>query len=351
MTYYAYVSLQGDDKISRFVMDAASGSLEKTGDTPVMGGPAPLTISPDRTSLYVGQRNSKQLSSFAIDVNTGDLSPTGHVDVGEETCFMSTDKTGKYLLSAYYQAGYCAVHPISETGSLGGDAIEWVPTNSGAHCFQTDPSNRYAFLPHIAEGSGGLLQLAPEKQAAINAIFLYKFDVNTGHIVANNPARISPNGQDGPRHFCFHPTKAIVYFSNEQGGSVTAYDLDTDTGLLNARQTVTTLPEGYSGRNSCSQIQIHPDGKFLYVPNRGHNTVASFIIDEVTGELTATGWTSSDPVPRAFTVDPTGNFMFVGGLDTGNLLGFRIDQELGTLTQVAKYEVGNTPMWVIVIEV
>ena len=109
--------------------------------------------------------------------------------------------------------------------------------------------------------------------------------------------------------------------------------------------------QGYSGRNSCSQIQIHPDGKFLYVPNRGHNTVASFIIDEVTGELTATGWTSSDPVPRAFTVDPTGNFMFVGGLDTGNLLGFRIDQELGTLTQVAKYEVGNTPMWVIVIEV
>ena len=87
------------------------------------------------------------------------------------------------------------------------------------------------------------------------------------------------------------------------------------------------------------------------MPNRGHNTVASFIIDEVTGELTATGRTSSDPVPRAFTVDPTGNFMFVGGLDTGNLLGFRIDQELGTLTQVAKYEVGNTPMWVIVIEV
>ncbi len=96
MTYYAYVSLQGDDKISRFVMDADSGLLEKTGDTPVNGGPAPLTVSPDRTALYAGQRNSKQLSSFAIDVNTGDLSPTGHVDVGEETCFMSTDKTGKY---------------------------------------------------------------------------------------------------------------------------------------------------------------------------------------------------------------------------------------------------------------
>jgi len=349
MTYHVYVSLQGDDKIARFIMDDKTGVLAPQGYTDVTGGPAPITVNPTITTLYVGQRVSKQLSSFAIDKMTGELELNGKVDVEGETCFISTDKTGNYLLSAYYQAGHCGVHPIAESGTLGGSAIEWIATNSGAHCFQTDPSNRYAFLPHIADGSGGLSQLPPDKQAGINSIFLYKFDEITGKLTENSPARFSPTAKDGPRHYCFHPSKSIVYFSNEQGCSVTMYSLDSSTGLLDPKQTVTTLPDDFSGRSSCSQIQMHPSGKFLYVPNRGHNSIASFKIDQDTGELSPTGWMSAEPVPRAFTIDPTGQFMYVAGLETGNVTYFRIDQESGNLSQQETYKVGTTPMWIRII--
>ncbi len=264
--------------------------------------------------------------------------------------YLSTDRRGRYVLSAYYQAGHCAVHPIDATGAVGGAAIEWLDTNSGAHCFQTDPSNQYAFLPHIATGSGGLPRLPAGRQEAVNAIFQYKFDAATGHLTPNTPPRLSPSAPDGPRHYCFHPSKDLVYVCNEQGCSVTVYALDRATGTLTAGQTVTTLPEGFTERNSCAQIQIHPAGRHLYTSNRGHNSIASYTLDETTGALTPTGWTEVDPVPRAFGLDPSGHFLYATGLETGNLIGFRIDQQSGALSRLETYAVGALPMWVVITE-
>lgn len=349
MPFHMYVTLQGDNKIARFIVDPLNGNLEHMGSVDAAGGPAPLAINPSRTALFVGQRSGKQLSSYSIDPATGELRVTGLVDVGEEACYLSTDTSGKYLLSAYYQAGHCAVHPIDENDALGGNAIEWIATNSGAHCFRTDPSNKFAYLPHIAEGSGGLTQLAPEKQGAINSIFQYRFDGVTGALTPNSPASLTPESKDGPRHYCFHPNKDIVYFSNEQGCSVTMYAIEKN-GTLTSIQTVTTLPDGFTGKSSCSQIQIHPDGKFLYVPNRGHDTIASFSLDEMTGQMTATGWADADPVPRAFSIDPTGQFVYVAGLETGILSAYRVDQGTGNLDKIATYQVGDVPMWVSIIE-
>jgi 6-phosphogluconolactonase len=348
MAFHMYVSLQDDDRVVRFLLNPETGSLEPQGAVEVAGGPAPLAINPERTVLYAGLRRDFRLSSFGIDQVTGELSLTGNVELEGEPCYLSTDRAGRYLLSAYYQAGHCAVHPIDETGAVGGAVIEWLATNSGAHCFQTDPSNRYAFLPHIAAGSGGLANLPPERQGAVNAIFQFKFDAATGHLTPNDPPRIGPEAPDGPRHFCFHPTKPLVYVCNEQASSVTVYALDGSTGTLTAGQTVTTLPEGFTGRSACSQIQIHPSGRHLYTSNRGHKSIASFAVDETTGALTPTGWTEVDPVPRAFSLDPTGRFLYAAGLETGNLLGFRIDQRSGKLTQLETYAVGAAPMWVLI---
>ena len=234
MAIHMYVSLQDDDRIVRFVMDPETGKLEEQGAVEVAGGPAPLAINPTGTALYVGQRRDFRLSSFDINQKTGDLTPTGNVALGGEPCHMSTDRTGRHVLSAYYQAGHCAVHPIDESGSVGGSATEWLETNSGAHCFQTDPSNRYAFLPHIATGSAGLPLLPPGRQEGVNAIFQYRFDAETGHLTPNDPPRVAPQAQDGPRHFCFHPSKNLVYISDEQGSSVTVYSLDSAAGTLTA---------------------------------------------------------------------------------------------------------------------
>ena len=347
MSFYMYVALQGDNQIVRFLVDPLTGNFEDKGAIDVPGGPAPLAINPSRTALFVGQRAGKQLSSYSISPSTGELNLTGVVDVGEEACYLSTDKSGKFLLSAYYQAGHCAVHPIDNNNSLGGGAIEWIATNSGAHCFQTDPSNRFAYLPHIADGSGGLAQLPPDRQSAINSIFQYRFDGVSGKLTANEPASLNPESKDGPRHYCFHPYKDLVYFSNEQGSSVTMYAIE-ENGTLSPIQTVPTLPEGFSGKSSCSQIQIHPEGKFLYVPNRGHNSIACFSVNDSDGTLNSTGWEHTEPVPRVFSIDPNGKYVFVASLGNGNIAKYRIEDRNGKLIHLSTSYLGKEPMWILI---
>jgi 6-phosphogluconolactonase len=142
----------------------------------------------------------------------------------------------------------------------------------------------------------------------------------------------------------------LLYCSNEQGCSVTAYRLDTSEGTLTALQTVSTLPDGYTGQNPCSQIQIDPSGKFLYAPNRGHNSIAGFVIDADTGLLKSIGQTASEPVPRAFSLDPEGKFLYAAGLESGRLAAYRIDPDTGRLQPLTTYPVGARPMWVMIIK-
>ena len=336
MPNYMYVSLQDDDKILIFTVDEATGRLDRQQDVEVTGGPAPLAIDPERRFLYVGRRGTRELSSFRIDPGTGGLSLIGTVSLREgEPVYMATDRRGRFVLSAYYHQSKTAVHPIDDNGVAGTPPIEWLHTASGAHCIQTDPSNRFAFVPHIA-GKGP------------NAIFQFRFDEGTGRLTPNSPPTVSPEGELGPRHFCFHPSRDILYFSDEQGCSVTAYRLDSSSGTLAPFQTVSTLPENFSGSNTCSQIQITPSGKFLYAPNRGHNSVACFSIHASTGQLTSVGRVATEPVPRALSLDPEGNFLFVAGLESGRLASYRVDNESGELSPLEVYHVGNKPMWVLV---
>ena len=134
-----------------------------------------------------------------------------------------------------------------------------------------------------------------------------------------------------------------------QGCSVTAYRLDASAGTLSAAQTVSTLPAGYSGKSSCAQIRIAPSGRFLYAPNRGHNTIASFAVDASTGLLTPTGHAAAEPVPRAFNLDPDGKFLYAAGLESGRLTAYRIDAGTGRLETLKTYPLGARPMWVLIL--
>ncbi|ETW95701.1 lactonase family protein [Candidatus Entotheonella palauensis] len=336
MPYLMYVTLQGDDKMLTFTMNPDTGYLTPQGSIDVPGGPAPLAIDPARRFLYVGRRGACEVSSYRIAPQTGELTLIGTVGLETDPCFMATDRSGRFLLSAYYEGQTAAVHPIGGDGVAFGPPIEWRHTARGAHAFQTDPTNRYAFVPHIA-GRGP------------NEIRQFQFDAETGRLTPNSPPAVQPEQPDGPRHFCFHPHRDILYFSNEQGCSVTAYHLDPATGTLSPFQTVSTLPEGYEGSNSCAQIGITPSGAFLYAPNRGHNSMACFAVDAGSGLLTPVGHVPTEPVPRAFCIDPTGNFLYSAGLESGRLAAFRIDQNAGTLTPLELYTVGERPMWVTIL--
>ena len=331
-----YVSLQGDDCIRRFDLDPQTGRLAPLNPVDVPGGPAPMAVDPTGQFLHVGRRGVCEVSSFRIDPRTGDLDPIGAASLDAEPCYLAMDRQGKFLFSAYYAAGKAAVHAINSNGALSTPPVEWLDTATGAHALQTDPSNRFAFVPHIA-GNGP------------NAIFQYRFDAQTGRLTPNMPAQLTPPDPVGPRHFCFHPHKAIVYFSNEQGCSVTAYALDTAAGTLSALQTVSTLPADFDGDNTCAQIHMTPSGRMLFAPNRGHNSMACFAVDADTGALTPTDRIATEPVPRAFGIDPSGEFLYAAGLESGRLAAYRIDADSGTLRHLETHNVGRTPMWVTIL--
>jgi 6-phosphogluconolactonase len=338
MEYLLYISLAGEDKISIYALDHGTGKLTLQQDVSVSNAPGPLTMDPTGRFMYAGLRSTRELASFKVNPDSGVLALTRIVEtsgINSDPCYITTDRTGHFLLSAHYHKGMVVVHPIDADGKVGEQAIQVVETASHAHCIQTDPRNNYVYVPHTVPP---------------NLILQFAFDEATGTLTPlDRPKATVPEGS-GPRHYCFHPTRNRVYFSGEQGSSVIAYSMDPSTGTLAMAQTVSSLPGDYEGRNAPAQIHIHPTGRFLYLSNRGHDTIAGFSIDGMTGDLTLLGQCPTEPGPRAFNLDPMGRYLFAAGQGSGRLATYRIDERTGALSALDSYEVGENPMWVLVTQ-
>ena len=339
MPTYLYISLQQDDRIDQYAMDRETGELGKQAEFPLAGMPAPLASDPSRRFLFAGRRKAGESAC-----------PVSGSSRGREACPGSTTCpwTGILLTYQWTVPGTSCSPPTTtrpgsafdSAGALDSSPIEWRETGIGAHYIQTDPSNSYAFTPHIAEGS----------RSGANAIFQFRFDADSERLTPNSPDRTIPNAPEGPRHFCFHPALDVLYTSNGQGCGVTAYHFAGERGTLAPFQTVSTLPDGYAGNNSCSQIQVTASGRFLYAPNRGPNSIAGFALDASDGSLTALGQTPTEPIPRAFSLDPAGSFLYAAGLESGRLACYRVNPNDGNLEPRQVYDVGNGPMGVLIID-
>src|SRR5258708_24346844 len=188
MADHLYVCLQDEDKIVGYAIDAGTGGLTRQAEVPVAGGPSVLALSPDRQVLYVGHRTRPAISSFLIDQGTGKLMPQGSVSAADAPTFLATDRTGRYLLSAYYQGGYAAVHPLGPAGAVGAPALDRQDTANGAHAIATDPSDRFAFVPHIARLNDNVLE-PPKENPGPNFIAQFRFDAQSGRLTPNSPFR------------------------------------------------------------------------------------------------------------------------------------------------------------------
>lgn len=334
MDYRIYVSLAGEDKISIYSLNPGTGKLTLQRDVTTGGGPGPLAVDPSHHFMYVGLRSTCEMATFQLDPVTGDLSFIGSVELRSDPCYIATDQTGRFLLSSYYGAGMVAVHPISADGAVSEKAMQWIETAWHAHCIQTDRSNKFVYVPHTVPA---------------NRIFQFLFDEATGILTPNAIPEVIAEEGEGPRHYCYHPSKDILYASNEQGCSVTAYHFDASAGTLSAFQTISTLPEGYEHENTCAQIHISPSGHFLYVSNRGHDSIACFSIEDETGELVSLGQQPTEPTPRVFNVDPTGRYLFAAGQGSGQVAAYKIDGRTGVLTHLETYGMGENPMWVLIM--
>ncbi|MSR84624.1 MAG: lactonase family protein [Candidatus Latescibacteria bacterium] len=335
MATYLYLALNGESKLASYTLNPDTGKLAHHEDVQLTGAPGPLAADPTGRFLYAGLRSTRQLASFAIDQSGGRLKHLGSVPLLSDPCCLSVDHRGRFLLSAYYSAGATSVHRLDTQGAAVEQPVMWLSTAPCAHSIFTDPSNRYAFLPHVAQ---------------TNAIYQFLFDEETGYLTPNPLFKVAPPPDTGPRHYVYHPTLPVVYFDNEQASSVTAYHLDTAQGTLSAFQTLPTLPADFSGENTCAQIRIHPEGKFLYAANRGHHSIACYAIDTHSGQLTSLGQQPTEQTPRDFNLDPRGRYLYAAGQASGRLAVYRIDPASGRLAPIETYEVGKAPMWVLPLE-
>ena len=334
MKYHMYVTVAGDEKILRYDMDADTGDLTLVETVQVGPGVSSLCVDPLQKYLYATLRASQEVASFCIDSDSGALEHFATASLNGRPGYIRTDQTGRYLFSSYYGDGAVGINTIHEKGAVLAPHHQWITLEEHAHCIYTDRSNQYLFVPHTMPA---------------NTIYQFLFDEATGTVVPNEQSKIDPPVGEGPRHYELHPALDVVYFANENGSSVTVYDMDCDTGRLVRRQNISTLPEDYEGENSCSQIHIHPSGKFLFIANRGHDSIARFAVQE-DGSLGSLGQTPTEPVVRGFNLDPDGNFLFAAGVPSGKMASYRLDTNTGDLIPLQVYDVGKQPMWVLPIK-
>ncbi len=335
MGHYVYIPIGAEKRFHIYQLDSTHGTLTLQSE---LGLPFPgraLCADPSGNFLYmvVYDESSSAIISYKIDPGNGGLIPLGDVDLeGLKPCYLSTDRSGSFLLCAYYGDGIVTVHPIGGDGAVHGPPCDRRETEQYAHWVATDRSNRYAFVPHV--------------QSA-NAIYQFTFDQVAGKLTPNaTPSVVAVPGQ-GPRHLAFHPTLDVVYADNEQECSVTVYHLDVGSGTLKAVQTVSTLPEeGFDGQKSNAQLHIHPDGRSLYASNRGPDSIAMFAIDPHSGAITSLGQQPAQESPRSFGIDPDGDFL-ISGADRYNIVTtFRIDAR-GALEPVEEYDIGGWCAWIL----
>jgi len=282
------------------------------------------------------------VSAFAINPDTGTLTLINHQSsMGAGPCHITLHKEGRHTLIANYGAGSVVVLPIAADGRLG--AATDVVQHTGksvhperqrgphAHCVTFDPSNRFAFVCDLG----------------LDKILTYRFDAAQGKLTPHAPPFTATRPGSGPRHMVFRPDGRFAYVVNELTSTITTFAYDANAGALKEVQTVSTLPEYFDGANSGAEIDVHPSGKWVYVSNRGHNSVVLFTADFETGALTyveeqGTGGSK----PRHFGIEPSAKHLAIGNQDSDTVLVCRIDAGNGRLKPSGVFASAPSPVCV-----
>ena len=315
-------------------MDTATGETKYVGIAAEIQNPTFLTVDAQRKHLYaIGEignfqgKSAGAVSAFTLDSKTGKLTAQGSQSSGGQgPCHVSMDPAGKNVLVANYGGGSVAVLPINDDGSLKAPSCFIQHTGSGPNPKRQQGPHAHGIYP----APTGDLVLVPD--LGLDKVMIYRLDSKLGELKPNTPPSGSPAPGAGPRHLAFNPTKNLVYCVNELDSTVTTFSFDPAKGTLTATAAISTLPADFKDPTTTAEIFVHPNGKFLYASNRGHDSIAVFAIDPATGQLTAKGQTpSGGKQPRNFAIDPTGRWLLAGHQQTNNIVVFAINAETGEL--------------------
>lgn len=331
---YLYVSKAKEQEIQVFRLDAKDGTLTSVDTVKVDGAPGCLVVDPAKKFLFASLRSNSTLASYRIDSARGKFKPINTVPLikGENAAYVNTDRTGRWLFSASYAAGKIVVHGIGDDGSIKAPPVQIIETVKTAHCAFVDPGNHWVFVPHVTP----------------NAVYQYRLDAKTGKL--EEAGKASPGADKaGPRHLTIHADSKLAFSSNEESNTVTSYRFDPESGLK-AIDNQSTLPADFKDKNTTAEVKVHPTGKFVWVSNRGHDSLAGFAVDAKSGKLTSLGQTPTELTPRSFDLDPTGRYLFVAGEGSGKLTTYNVDARTGKLTTPRSLDVGKSLTWVLAVE-
>jgi 6-phosphogluconolactonase len=330
----------------------ATGALEQLASPVASPNPSFLALAPGRRFLYaVNELKSHEgrptgtVSAFALDPDTGEPRLLNRVVTqGTDPCYLTLDRTGRWLLVANYASGSVCVLPVAADGRLG-EASDFVQHHGAsvhperqrgphAHCVVLDKANRHAFVADLG----------------LDRVMSYRFDPGEGRLEPNEEPWLALSAGAGPRHLVFHPEGRHAYLINELDSTVLVLDYDSRRGTLRAKQTLSTLPEGYGAGSSGAHLEVSPSGRFLYASNRGHDSIAIYRIEGDSGRLSPVGHQPTrGRTPRFFAMDPAGRYLLAANQDSDTVVAFRVDPATGLLEALGPPAQVPTPVCLRVV--
>ncbi len=306
------------------VLTLGGAGLSSNSEVLPFQNPEFLCQAPDKMTFYTvnviydadGKKQSA-IASFQYDTVTDNFKLLSQQTVGGQgPCHVAIDGTGKMVVTANYGDGSVSVFPVLPDGSLGRQSDLKTHAGSGpnagrqksphAHGVTFSPDDRFLLVPDLGT----------------DEVRVYRVDLEKSRLEENGSVRVKPAA--GPRHISFSPDGRHAYLVNELDNTVAAFSWDSESGVLKPLGSVPTLPQGFEGDNTTAELAVHPNGRFVYASNRGHNSVAVFARDEKSGELTPAGHCVLEgPEPRSFAISPDGEWLVVGNQRLNSVAVFR----------------------------
>jgi len=338
LVYVGTYTATGSKGIYNYRFDPKTGKLTPIGVAAQIANPSFLATDPQHRFLYavteMGQepgadsyKKNGSISSFSMDRKTGALTFLNKVDAGGGgSCHLVVDKTGKMLFVANYGSGNVASFAIKPDGSIGertgfnqhsGSSVDPARQKGPhAHAVVLSPDNRFLFVPDLG----------------MDQIKIYRVDAAKGTFTANDPGYATVKAGLGPRHFTFGRGAKFAYALCEMGSSVAVFSYNPVKGSLTPVQTISNLPDGFTGIDNSAEIEMDRSGRFLYASNRGNDSITVFAVDPAKGTLTKVQVVPTQGnIPRNFALDPTGKYLIAANQKSNSLVVLSVDPQDGKL--------------------
>ena len=324
--------------ILRSSLDLETGKLTAPVVAADIKSPSFLVTSSDGRFLYAAtEEESGGVVAFQIRSDRSLAELNSKPSSGKGTCHVWAGKA--FLLTSNYSGGSVDCFPILPDGSVGDSSANRTFSGCGPNPVRQKKSYAHAALLTPDERFVYACDLGSDQ------VWILRFDHTFGRMEPADPpsGKVPPGG--GPRHLVLGPHGDFLYVNNEMGMSVSVFKRNPETGALLLIQTIPTLPEGTSPDGSTtSGLVIHPNGRWLYVSNRGHNSITAFEIQEDGNLRTVQNVPATVRKPREFAIDPSGAWLVVGGQENGAIATMKIDPSHGTLTPADLMETNSSPV-------